>query len=74
MVAQVLKEKYSDQYVVVKENCIEHIQKRMGSNLPKYKIEKKAKKLDDGQAVGGKGRLIKVVIDKLQNYYGAAIR
>ena len=74
MVAQVLKEKYSDQYVVVKEDCIGHIQKRMGSNLRKYKTEKKAKKLDDGQTVGGKGRLTKVVIDKLQNYYGAAIR
>ena len=74
MVAQVLKEKYSDQYVVVKEDCIGHIQKRMESNLHKYKTEKKAKKLDDGQTAGGKGRLTKVVIDKLQNYYGAAIR
>ena len=46
----------------------------MGSNLRKYKTEKKAKKLDDGQTVGGKGRLTKVVTDKLQNYYGAAIR
>ena len=46
MIAKVLKEKYSDQYVVVKEDCIGHIQKRMGSNLCKYKTEKKAKKLD----------------------------
>ena len=52
-VAQVLKEKYSDQYVVVKEDCIGHIQKRMGSNLHKYKTGKKAQKLDDGQTVGG---------------------
>ena len=37
----------------------------MGSNLGKYKTEKKAKKLDDGQTAGGKGRLAKVVIDKL---------
>ena len=37
-------------------------------------MRKKAKKLDDGQTVGGKGRLTKVVIDMLQNYYGAAIR
>ena len=44
MVAQVLKEKYPNQYVVVKEDCIEHIRKRMGSNLRKYKIEKKSKK------------------------------
>ena len=46
----------------------------MESNLRKYKTEKKAKKLDDWQTVGGKGRLTKVVNDKLQNYYGAAIR
>ena len=44
MVAQVLKEKYPNQYVVVKEDCIGHIRKRMGSNLRKYKIEKKSKK------------------------------
>ena len=43
-VAQVLKEKYSDQYVVVKEDCIGHIQKRMGLNLNKYKTRKKSKK------------------------------
>ena len=38
------------------------------------KLRKKAKKVDDGETVGGKGRLTKVVIHKLQNYYGAAIR
>ena len=37
----------------------------MGSNLRKYKTEKKAKKLDDGQTAGGNGRLTEVVIDKL---------
>ena len=44
MVARVLKEKYFDQYVVVKEDCIGHAQKRMGSNLCKYKTDKKKKK------------------------------
>ena len=38
IVAQALKEKYTDQYVVVKD-CIGHIQKR--TNLCKYKTEKK---------------------------------
>ena len=74
MVAQALKRKYSNQYVVVKEDCIGHLQKCMGLNLRKYKTEKRVKKLDDGQTVGVKGRLTKVVIDKLQNYYRAAIR
>ena len=44
MVARVLKEKYFDQYVVVKEDCIGHAQKRMGSNLCKYKTDKKKEK------------------------------
>ena len=33
MVAQSLKGKYSDQYVAVKEDCIGHTQKRMGSYI-----------------------------------------
>ena len=44
MVAQVLKEKYFDQCAVIKEDCMGHIQKRMGLNLRKYKTEKKNKK------------------------------
>ena len=32
------------------------------------------KKLKDGQGFEGKGRLTDPFIDKLQNYYGAAIR
>ena len=43
-------------------------------NIKLIKKKKKEKKLDDRQTVGGKGRLTKVVIDKLQNYYGAVIR
>ena len=34
----------------------------------------KGKKLSDGKGVGGKGRLTDKVIDKMQNYYGKAIR
>ena len=34
----------------------------------------KGKKLLDGKTVGGKGRLTDKVIDKMQNYYGKAIR
>ena len=43
MVAQALKEKYSDQYLAVKEDRTGHIQKCMGSNLRKYNVEKKSK-------------------------------
>ena len=32
------------------------------------------KKLKDGLGVGGKGRITVIFIDRLQNYYGGAIR
>ena len=34
----------------------------------------KRKKLGDGKGVGGKGRLTDKMINKMQNYYGKAIR
>ena len=34
----------------------------------------KSEKLSAGRPVGGKGRLAKVAIDSIQNYYGLAIR
>ena len=51
-----------------------HVQKRLGTALRKYKNDKKGKKLSDGKSVGGKGRLTDKIIDKMQNYYGKAIR
>ena len=51
---------------VEKLECIGHVQKRMGTALRKVKKEKKD--------LGGKGKLTDKVIDKLQNYYGIAIR
>lgn len=50
------------------------MQKRLGTALRKYKNDIKGKKLSDGKGVGGKGRLTDKVIDKMQNYYGKAIR
>ncbi|CAH3044759.1 unnamed protein product, partial [Pocillopora meandrina] len=43
-----------------------HVQKRMGTAL--------RKKLADGKGVAGKGRLTDKVINRIQNYYGNAIR
>ncbi|GFT10648.1 uncharacterized protein TNCV_1943721 [Trichonephila clavipes] len=51
---------------VTKLECIGHIQKRVGSRLRKLKKNTKG--------VGGKGKLTDKFIDKLQNYYGIAIR
>lgn len=65
---------YGERYPVVKEDCVGHIQKRMGTALRKYIKEKKAMKLGDGKGVGGKGRLTDAVIDDIQGYYGKAIR
>ena len=60
-----------DQYVIYdtevqKKECVGHVQKRLGTALRKLKKEKKG--------MGAKGRLTDNMIDKLQNYYGIAIR
>ena len=57
-----------------KEECVGHIQKRMGNGLREYKRKKKGMKLSDGKGIGGSGRLTDLLIDKIQNNYGEAIR
>ena len=59
---------------VVKEECVGHVQKRLGTALRKLKKDLKGTKLDDGKPIGGKGRLTDPVIDTLMNYYGMAIK
>ena len=51
---------------VVKKECVGHVQKRVGNRLRKLK-----KKVG---GLGGKGNLTESVIDRIQNYYGIAIR
>lgn len=51
---------------VVKLECIGHIQKRVGSRLRKLKTTTKG--------LSGRGKLTDAFIDRLQNYYGIAIR
>ena len=46
----------------------------MGSGLREFKRKHRGLKLSDNMVVGGKGRLTEQVIDKIQNYYGEAIR
>ena len=46
----------------------------MGSGLREFKWKHRGMKLSDNKVVGGKGRLTDQVIDKIQNYYGEAIR
>ena len=59
---------------VVKLDCIGHVQKRLGTALRELKKRTKGK-LSDGKAIGGRGHRLSVkTIDKLQEYYGKAIR
>ena len=46
----------------------------MGSALRRLVVEYKGKFLSDSKKISGTGRHTKKVIDKLQNYYGMAIR
>ena len=73
-VVQALSEKFGDQYKVTKEDCIGHIQKRMGSSLRNYKNKSKGVVLADGKSTGGAGRLTDKVVDRMQTYFGYAIR
>jgi len=56
---------YED-FTVKKKECIDHVQKRMGSRLRKLKQSTKG--------LGGKGKLTGKLIDELSIYYGLAIR
>ena len=50
-----------------------YLKKRFGAILRKLKTTNKSA-LSDGKAIGGKGRLTDKMINKLQNYFGIAIR
>ena len=73
-VKEALEEKFGSDYQIRKEECVGHVQKRLGTALRKYKKDKKGGKLSDGKSVGGKGRLTDKIIYQMQNYYGKAIR
>ena len=62
-----VKDTYQASGVTVnKKECIGHVQKRVGTSLRKLKKET--------PGLGGKGKLTDAMIDKLQNYYGIAVR
>jgi hypothetical protein len=65
---------YDPNIAVTKLECIGHEQKRTGATLRSLVKEKTAIKLHESKPLGGKGRLTQSEIDKLQNYYGLAIR
>ena len=53
--------------------CVGHIQKRVNARLRKLKSNSKSN-LSDGKPIGGEGRLTNKMFNKLQNYFGIAIR
>ncbi|XP_076173306.1 LOW QUALITY PROTEIN: uncharacterized protein LOC143149621 [Ptiloglossa arizonensis] len=57
---------YSDHVLIVKKECVGHVQKQTGARLRKIKKETKE--------LGGKGKLTAKLIDELSAYYGLAIR
>lgn len=61
----VVKDIY-DGHPVYKSECVGHYQKRIGSRLRRLKKSTKG--------LGGKGKLTDAMIDRLQNYFGMAIR
>ncbi|XP_062511786.1 uncharacterized protein LOC134187650 [Corticium candelabrum] len=70
---------YGDDVTITKSDCIGHVQKRMGTQLRRLWTEHKdlAIPLPSGtvrKGIKGQCRLTADLINKLQNYYGMAIR
>ena len=61
---------YGPEVVIEKEDCVNHVSKRMGTALRNLVSGAKAK----GSSVSGKGKLTQQKIIKIQNYYGRAIK
>ncbi|GFT33035.1 uncharacterized protein TNCV_3642111 [Trichonephila clavipes] len=45
---------YGDDHLIQKIECVDHVQKRMGTRLRKLKLVYSKKKLSDGKTIGGK--------------------
>ncbi|GFX86204.1 uncharacterized protein TNCV_2560861 [Trichonephila clavipes] len=70
----VLESKPCKDVNVEKLECVVHVEKRMGTRLRALKLKLKGKKLEDKKSLGGCNRLTDAETDKLQRYYGLAIR
>ena len=68
------KSKQYENVEIAKEECIGHVQKRVGSRLRSLKEKYKNQDFSDGKKLFGKGRLTEKSINTLQNYYDMAIR
>ena len=61
---------YGDKVRIDKEDCINHVSKRMGTALRNLVATAKAQQ----QSISGKGKLTDIKIKKIQNFYGRAIK
>jgi hypothetical protein len=67
-------------YDIIKEECVNHVCKRLGTRLRKLKadhfqmVETKAGRLQKRSLLGGQSKLTDPVINKLTSYFGIAIR
>ena len=65
---------YGEDTIIEKRECIGHAQKRVAGRLRKLKEKYHGVKLSNGKTIGGRGRLTDGMINKLQVYYGLAVR
>ena len=68
--AVVAAEPYGPEIKIEKEDCVNHVSKRMGTALRNIVATSKAQK----DSLSGKGKLTQEKITKIQNYYGRAIK
>ena len=61
---------YGEGKEIKKEECVNHVAKRMGTALNNLVAQSKAQK----EPISGRGKLTKEKIIKIQNYYGRAIK
>ena len=68
------------EYPIEKEECINHVSKRMGTRLRKLKKEHVVETVSQTgrtmrkSVLGGKGKLTDATINNMSRYYGKAIR
>ena len=69
-VQKALVDKFGLEYKCDKEDCVGHVQKRMGAALRNSKVVVGVQSYLMVELLGGMGRLTDKRIDQLQTYYG----
>ena len=64
---------YDPTVFIKKEECINHVTKRIDTNLRRLIKEYKGKKHEDGKGLSGEGKLTISCIDAIHRFYAQAI-